>query len=163
MGTQNLILPLQNHEPHAANALPNKDMPKATHGEEPSGTTDTEPPLVLSPEKEEAKLLQKLTKQGTETAGLGIQPTIGKLHLGLMYPQPPYRVEHKTALILQAYSKNGCLVDCGNNWTEDHIVLMLQQGPHQSALCKKVVAQLRQETQEKIEQGYAQVIQWGDI
>ena len=40
---------------------------------------------------------------------------------------------------------------------------MLQRGPHRSALAKKAVRQLRQETADKITHKYVLMVKWGDI
>ena len=70
---------------------------------------------------------------------------------------------HDTTPILQKYATQGCPVDCGRNWSHKHQLLMLQRGPHRSALAKKAVIQLQHKTTEKVQHGYAQVVKWGDI
>ena len=80
-----------------------------------------------------------------------------------MCPQLPYAVDHDAILLLQGYSNNGCPVDCGKDWTAEHIELMLERGLRCSATGKKAVRQLRQETEDKIKHNYSRVEKWGDI
>ena len=54
-------------------------------------------------------------------------------------------------------------MDCRDDWSQEHIELMLQRGPHLSDLAKKSGRQLRQETADKIAHKYACVIKWGGI
>ena len=92
-----------------------------------------------------------------------VVPTIGKLHLGLMCPQHPYAGAHDAIPILHNYAENGCPVDCGDNWSLEHIMLMLRRGPHRSALSKTAIRQLRHETLEKVRHKYARIVKWKDI
>ena len=91
-----------------------------------------------------------------------VKETIGKL-VRLMEPTLPYAVGHDAIPLLQSYASGGCPVDCGPDWSEEHILAMLARGPHRSAMVKAAIKQLRQETTEKIAQGYARVVRWGDI
>ena len=80
-----------------------------------------------------------------------------------MCPQLPYTVDHDAIPLLQGYARYGCPVDCGADWTAEHIELMLERGPHRSATGKAAVRQLRKETEDKIKHNYARVVKWGDI
>ena len=91
-----------------------------------------------------------------------VKETIGKC-LGLMRPQSQFVGSHAAIPLLQQYAMNGCPVDCGPDWTQEKILLLLQRGPHQSARLPPAVKQLREETKEKCAQGYARVVRWGDI
>lgn len=106
--------------------------------------------VALSPAEEEEKIYKILRKCADSNNNIPTIPTIGKLQLGLMCSQPPYAVAHDAMPLLQEYAKKGCPVNCGDNWSYKHIVLMLQRGPHWSSLSKKDVRQLRQETLEKV-------------
>ena len=66
-----------------------------------------------------------------------VKETIGKSVLGLMCPQIPYVTDHGAIPLLQGYAQDGCPVDCGKNWTREHMDLMLERVPHQSANRKK--------------------------
>ena len=78
--------------------------------------------------------------------------------LGLMCPQPPYATAHDTIPLLKGYAHKGCPVQFGANWSLEHIELMLTREPHRSALEKKSVGQLRQETKDKVARNYVHVV-----
>ena len=80
-----------------------------------------------------------------------------------MLPKIPYAVDHDSIILLQGYADDGCPVDCGEDWSADHIELILECGTHCSANGKKSVRQLRQETEDKVTHSYARVFKWGDI
>ena len=80
-----------------------------------------------------------------------------------MCPCPPFAMAHDATPLLEQYAAKGCPVDCGPEWSKEHILLMIERGPHRSALAKNAVKQLRHETAEKVKQGYARVVRWGDI
>ena len=70
---------------------------------------------------------------------------------------------HDAAPLLDDYSMNGCPVDCGDNWTHEHIMAALQRGPHISANIKQAKECLLLETEQKVKEGFAKTIRWGDI
>ena len=111
----------------------------------------------------ESYLVTTLKNDRTLTDDIPVKATIGKSELGLMRPQKPYATNHDAIPLLHGYANGGCPVNCGTNWTKEHILLMLARGPHRSAQNKKAVRQLRQETQEKIKHNYARVVRWGEI
>jgi hypothetical protein len=74
-----------------------------------------------------------------------------------------FALKHEAAPLLNNYSKNGHPVDCGPDWPRDHIISLLERGPHRSALSKAAIAQLLDETNEKVKHGYARIVQWKDI
>ena len=43
------------------------------------------------------------------------------------------------------------------------IIKLMKKGPHQSSKGKEAIRQLRQETNDKINQGFARIVKWGDI
>ena len=92
---------------------------------------------------------------------LPIKEAVGKSKL--MCPQKPYAQDHNAIPLLNAYAAEGCPVDCGDDWTMQQVELLLKKGPHQSAKCKNAIKQLRAETTDKIEHGYARVVRWEDI
>lgn len=71
--------------------------------------------------------------------------------------------EHSAANLLHYYSSHGCPVNCGPDWTIDHITAAIKRGPHISAKSKTAKECLRLETNNKIKGGYATIIKWGDI
>ena len=72
-----------------------------------------------------------------------------------MDPQLPYARDHEVIPLLKGYAQDGCPLECGVDWTRQHIEIMLKRGPHKSALVKKAVRQLRQKTNDKIVHKYA--------
>ena len=54
-------------------------------------------------------------------------------------------------------------MDCGKDWSGEHIELIIERGPHSSANWKKAVRQLRQETEDKVKHKYAIIVKYGDI
>jgi len=70
---------------------------------------------------------------------------------------------HPAHETLFQYATKGCLVDCGKDWTREHLEAAIKRGPHASAKSPKVAKCLRQEALEKVAQGKAVIIQWDDI
>ena len=70
---------------------------------------------------------------------------------------------HPARDLLQIYADEGFPVDCGEPWYREKIELLLNQGPHISAKKPEAIKQLREETMEKVKQGYARVVKWRDI
>jgi hypothetical protein len=89
-----------------------------------------------------------------------VKNSIGKSDL--MYPRT-FSSCHDATPLLMDYATNGCPVDCGPDWSLDKIKLLLKKGPHKSSNKKDAVRQLRNETAEKVEMGYARVVSWKDI
>ena len=119
--------------------------------------------IARTPAEETELLHQEISACAELHTGMPTKNTIGTLQHGLMCPQPPYAMTHAATPLLMRYATHGCPVDCGKNWSRDHILLMLRRGPHQSALARKAMIQLRHETLEKRKHGYARVVKWGDI
>lgn len=80
----------------------------------------------------------------------------------LMQPRGP-ALEHPAADLLNNYATNGCPVDCGPAWSMQQLLLLLKRGPHISGKNPEAAAFLREETEEKVRQGYARVVKWGSI
>ena len=85
----------------------------------------------------------------------GIDQRIGKFKY-LMYPRQEAK-NHPSATRLLEYATVGCPVDCGPDWTRDHITKALRNGPHKSALEPDALKALHHEVQEKVKQGYAKI------
>jgi hypothetical protein len=54
-------------------------------------------------------------------------------------------------------------VDCGPDWSQNHIEQLLLQGPHRSSTNKAAIKQLRDKTNTKLQHGYARIVKWSDI
>jgi hypothetical protein len=89
-----------------------------------------------------------------------IKNNVGKL--GLMQPTN-FAMSHDATPLLNSYAENGHPVDCGPDWTREHIEKLLLRGPHRSSTNKAAIKQLRDETNTKIQHGYARVVKWSSI
>ena len=132
-------------------------------------STSTSATLATSPrkydltrEEEERATKSALLNNTTIPGEIPIKPEIGKFK-PLMEPQYPYGTNHAAVLLLQSYAEHGCPVDCGPDWSRNQIITLLLRGPHRSALQRRATQQLRAETTDKINQGYARIVRWGDI
>eukprot|EP00957_Ditylum_brightwellii_P039153 2961187-Ditylum_brightwellii.AAC.1 len=54
-------------------------------------------------------------------------------------------------------------MDCGPSWSREHIIKAIRHGPPKSACSKEAIATLHEETTEKIRNGFAQVVNYGNI
>ena len=133
----------------------------------PPGTRTIPKPMSDIPIATTPKILQQLivdniTKSDTIPEDLPIKTTIGTCKL--MNPQGPFcPTTHPAIPLLQRYATRGCPTDCGPPWTIDHIVAAIKRGPHISAKQPRAHAALREETKDKVNQGFATVVKWGDI
>ena len=117
--------------------------------------------LYADPEQMERMVHEAVEKEESIPANLQVKETIGK-YFGLMYPRG-LALEHEAAPLLKGFADNGCPVDCGENWTDERVVSAMLRGPHQSAYLDGAVGFLQEETKEKVRNGFARVIKWGDI
>lgn len=92
----------------------------------------------------------------------GIREDIGKKNVSLMRPSGP-ALDHPACDMLLDYAENGCPVDCGENWSREHIEAALLRGPHISAKSTEAITVLREETAGKVAAGFARVVRYGDI
>ena len=143
-----------------------KDTPSPTPSEVPSQppsppSSPAEPlPLAPTVEEQQHNLLQAIKKDDNIPSDIPIKSSLGKSQL--MCPRT-HCLSHPAAPLLQQYSTTGCPVDCGDNWSLQHILLLLKRGPHISGKHPAAINFLCKETMEKVEQGYARVVRWGDI
>ena len=91
---------------------------------------------------------------------LPIKERIGKK--GLMWPRT-FALNHPAAPLLESYARHGCPVDCGEHWTQDRIEAAIKHGPHRSARTPEARQALRKEALEKVQQGFAKIVRYGDI
>ena len=101
-----------------------------------------------------------LNKEDTFPQERPVQEEIGKI--GLMWPREE-ALDHEAAPLLLNYATAGCPVDCGPNWTSEHILAALKRGAHMSAKLKDAIHALHEETAEKVKHGYSRVVKWKDI
>ena len=107
------------------------------------------------------KLRKELNTPNLFPPGIPVKKSIGE-YMGSMKPRS-YTLHHPAATLLQSYSLTGCPVDCGLQWTLQHITSMLKRSPHKSATSQKAIKALCDETSTKVSQGYARVVTWTNI
>ena len=90
-----------------------------------------------------------------------IDKRICKLNL-LMCPRQE-ALQHPAAVKLLDYAISGCPADCGESWDRDHIEKAMIRGAHRSALAPLASEELLKETVEKVRNGFAKIIRYGDI
>ena len=97
-----------------------------------------------------------MAKKLTQTQG-----TLSHI-VGLTYPTGP-ALNHPAADMLLHFGTKGCPVDCGNPWTQEQLEAAITYAAHPSAKDPSAATCLRKETLEKVEQGFADIIQWDTI
>ena len=90
------------------------------------------------------------------------QEKIGKTKTGLMWPSS-YAKSHPAAPLLDSFASQGCPVDCGPDWTEEQLIEALKYGSHPSAKIPEAFKCLLEETQGKVDKGFARVTTWGEL
>jgi len=96
-----------------------------------------------SPEEQDAAIAEALAKEDTFPDDAPIKETAGK-KFGLMWPRS-FATSHPTAPILDECANKGCPVDCGPNWTPEHIEAGILRGNHTSASSKRATEALRED------------------
>ena len=114
----------------------------------------------MTPTQHEADVKLSLHSNTDFPPEIPVVETIGKL--GLMWPRN-HAMQHNATPLLNTYAQTGCPVDCGPDWSVDHLELLLRRGPHISAKQKIAANQLQLETNEKIKHGYVRIVTWGSI
>ena len=130
--------------------------PPTVHVKKPSNKRK----LDLTPQQEKIEIAKAIHNNQDIPTEIPIKQKIGKF--GLMWPRK-FALDHPAKNLLSSYAEQGCPVDCGPNWTRQHIEIALQRGPHISAKQKQAAKQLQLETAEKIKHGYARTIKWKTI
>jgi hypothetical protein len=147
------------------------EMPRKTTAQAKNTTKITLPPppppiqvpkpnLAMTKEDKEAYICKELQQEQNFPQELPVKDTISKL--GLMWPRT-YSLHHEAIPLLLSYAKQGCLVDCGEDWDMTKIMAMLERGPHISAKDPQAITQLQAETKEKVKNNYARVVRFSDI
>ena len=70
---------------------------------------------------------------------------------------------HPSASRLVEYAMDGCPADCGEDWELSHIREAVRKGTHVSALHPVARKVLREETMEKVKEGFAKIVKFGDL
>ena len=80
------------------------------------------PDKVDMTEEDYATYVHTSLKNNTDIPDeLPAKPAIGKCVLGLMEPQLTYARDHDAIPLLKGYVQDGCPVECGEDWTREHI------------------------------------------
>jgi hypothetical protein len=79
-----------------------------------------------------------------------------------MAPSGP-ALDHPAAALLLELATLGCSLDMGDQWTQEMLEAALHKGAHPSVMVPEAAEQLREETLEKVAQGYARLVRWSDI
>jgi len=76
-----------------------------------------------------------------------------------MTPTPSIKY-HPTFEMLLDYASAGCPIDCGPDWSIEHITATIKCSPHLSTKNPAAAASIWVKTLEKVAQGYAQMVKW---
>ena len=109
--------------------------------------------VALAPHEIHNEIHIALDKEECIPEQIPIREAIGKT----MYPCT-YALSYPAAPIIKEWGNSGCPVDCGDDWSREHIVAAISKGPHKSALNKEAIDALAEETREKVQSGYARVV-----
>eukprot|EP00957_Ditylum_brightwellii_P068500 5200260-Ditylum_brightwellii.AAC.1 len=118
-------------------------------------------PIALTPAELDRLITQTIQQEETIPEEAGIKEAVGK-YKSMIWPRM-YATNHPTASLLTEYAAKGCPVNCGPSWSRECIIKAIQHGPHKSARSKEAIATLHEETTEKIRNGFARVVKYGDI
>ena len=72
-------------------------------------------------------------------------------------------LHHPSADLLLQYTMEGCPTKTGRPWTVQEILEAIENGPHASAMDPEAMAQLKEETEQKLKKGQAKLVIWDDI
>lgn len=118
--------------------------------------------MALTPEDQEKAIRQAFYENDNFPEAEELRASIGKLPPKVMDPQPSMQW-HDAAALLQHYADHGCPVDCGTPWSTEHLEALLRRGPHISAKSPEAMQALLDETYDKVKNGYARLVRYGDI
>ena len=117
--------------------------------------------IAMTKEQQDAAIREALHNDDTMPREQELKDAIGKL-IGLVLPRDEAR-QHAAQRLLDFYATDGCPTDCGPDWTKSHIEAAILKGPHSSAHDPEALKALHLETTDKVTNGYAKVIRYGDI
>ena len=99
-------------------------------------------------------------------AEIPLAEELGKIaptdRIGLMWPTS-YAMHHPATPLLEIYSRKGCPVDAGKNWSVERIIAAIKRGAHISTKDPDAREALINETEVKVQQNFMIKIRWGDI
>ena len=72
-------------------------------------------------------------------------------------------LKHPMASLLLEYAKNGYQVDCGKNWTKEHIEAAVKRGPHIHKDNKEAAEYAWAEAIQRENNGFCRIHKWDDV
>ena len=76
-----------------------------------------------------------------------------------MYPRNDV-LSHPASKELLKYAIEGCPVDCGANWTLEHIETAIQRGAHPSARTPEAAKACREEALARVNEKCCRLVNW---
>jgi hypothetical protein len=107
-------------------------------------------------------LLDKVATIGASRGLSESQSKYQQLFKGLMAPSGQ-ALEHPAAPLLLELATVGCTAAVDGSWTMEMLEAAMERGAHPSALLPEAATQLREETLEKVAQGYARLVSWASL
>jgi hypothetical protein len=109
-----------------------------------------------------ASMLDSLNNAATRGGLTERQCKYQSVFKGLMVPSGA-ALDNPAALLLLELATLGCHADIWEAWTIEMLEEAITKGAHLSAMEPIPAAQLREETLEKVAQGYARLVSWAEI
>jgi hypothetical protein len=79
-----------------------------------------------------------------------------------MYPRNEV-LHHPAGPHLLQYALDGCLVDCGDDWTLEQLEVAIRNGAHASANVPEAVKACKKEALERVKEELCRLVNWEDI
>ena len=149
-----------------AQVVCNKATPSSSHRTKQYKELFLTPdPHALTPEQQAATIQAAFHNDDTLPKEEVLASAIGKVtpsRAKVMDPQK-LALSHPAGPLLKYYADQGCPVDCGKDWSREHIEALLRRGPHISAKNPDAIRALNEETKGKVANGYSKIERYGDI
>ena len=114
--------------------------------------------MALTPAQVNGEIQAALEREECFPRHVPIKDAIGKT----MFPQI-FALSRPAVKTIEQWGRHGCPVNCGKDWSVEHILAALKRGPHKSAKSPEAIEALMAETAEKLQSGYARLVKWRDI
>lgn len=132
--------------------------------EEPPTLTQTTLQGTLHPTPRQKQQTRPPNPYEKAAKQLALSEAQGKLQniVGLIYPTGPAK-HHPAEELLLEFGHSGCPVKCGPQWSMNQLEAAVEYAAHPSAQEPFAAKCLRKETLEKVTQGFAEIVTWGDL
>ena len=144
---------MSNIENTPSNTVQKRETQKIPQSSSTTATTKQQTQQQKSEKKQKARAAPELSN---------IQSKYQKVFRGQMRPDPSIQ-NHPAFPTLLSYATDGCPVQCGEQWTKEHLEEAIRRGPHLSATSPEAAAFLHEEAREKVNLGQARIIQWDEV